>query len=69
MIQHLNKESRRLLHIRTFQWFEKQDKVDPRAYRIIFKRYVGSLKSTTLTRIIFAVMYVVRKPTSVKKLI
>lgn len=68
-IQHSNKTSRKLLCIKSFEWFEKQNQVDPRAYRIVFNRYVGSLKSSILTRIIFTIVYLAMHPQSIKKFI
>ena len=67
--QHLNKETRSLFHTRTFQWFENQDKVDPRAYRIIFNRFAASRKSSILTRLIFIIMYLVKHPQSINKFV
>jgi glycosyltransferase involved in cell wall biosynthesis len=68
-IQHLNKESRRLLNIKTLQWFEQQKKVDPRAFRIIFKRYVSSSKNSIPGKIFFSAMYLIRNPTSINKMV
>ena len=68
-IQHVNKASRELLFIKSFNWFENQSKVDPRAYRIIFNRYAASRKGSILTRLIFTIVYLARHPQNIKKFI
>jgi glycosyltransferase involved in cell wall biosynthesis len=49
-IQHLNKESRRLLFIKTFEWFVKQPSVDPAAFRIMFNRYTAASADNVVKR-------------------
>src|SRR5690606_2904974 len=68
-IQHSNHESRKLLHQRTFEWFDKQTNVDPKAYRIIFNRFVHSSKTGVFARIVFLFGYLIKHTSTVRKLI
>jgi hypothetical protein len=68
-IQFSNKESRRLFHIKLFKWFEKENNVEKKAYRIIFNRYVASLKTSFHKRLFFTLVYLIKNPLALKKLI
>jgi glycosyltransferase involved in cell wall biosynthesis len=68
-ITHFNRNSRRLLFIKTFEWFERRHHVDKKSYRILFNRYVASLSGNIIKRIFFMFLYLVRNPENFKKLI
>ena len=68
-IQHFNEKSRKLLFIKTFEWFEKQNNVSKKSYRIIFNRYAASLNENLFTRLLFTLLYLARHPRNFKKLI
>jgi glycosyltransferase involved in cell wall biosynthesis len=67
--QYTNKQSRSLFYVKTFEWFQQQEKVDPRAYRIIFNRYVSTLGTSIFKRLIVSLMLILKNPSHLKKLI